>query len=74
MLSRLDIKKILKNVGSVSRSTLIKKANQLGLEVKKNISDDKLRKQVLKEGERQINRYMDSLIKQYINESNRRLN
>ena len=65
MLSRLDIKKILKNVGSVSRSTLIKKANQLGLEVKKNISDDKLRKQVLKEGERQINRYMDSLIKQY---------
>ena len=65
MLSRLDIKKILKNVGSVSRSTLIKKANQLGLDVKKNISDDKLRKQVLKEGERQINRYMDSLIKQY---------
>ena len=65
MLSRLDIKKILKNVGSVSRSTLIKKANQLGLDVKKNISDDKLRKQVLKEGERQIDRYMDSLIKQY---------
>ena len=65
MLSRLDIKKILKNVGSVSRSTLIKKANQLGLEVKKNVSDDKLRKQVLKEGERQIERYMDSLIKQY---------
>ena len=58
MLSRLQIKNILKNVDKVTRPTLLKKAKQLGLEVKKNVSDTKLRQQIKKTGERQIDKIL----------------
>ena len=63
MLSRLQIKNILKNVDKVSRPTLLKKAKELGLEVKKNVSDIKLRQQLKKSGERQIELFMSNLVK-----------
>lgn len=65
MLSRLQIKNILKNVDKVSRQTLLKKAKQLGLEVKNNVSDTKLRQQIKKSGEKQIDSFMTNLIKQF---------
>ena len=63
MLNRSDIKKLLKNVDKVSHKTLIDKAKKLGLEIKSSISDSKLRKQIKKEGEKQIDAYMDNVLK-----------
>ena len=73
MLSRLQIKNILKNVDKVSRPTLLKKAKQLGLEVKKNVSDIKLRQQLKKSGERQIELFMTNLVKKQNQERKQRI-
>ena len=73
MLSRLQIKNILKNVDKVTRPTLLKKAKQLGLEVKKNISDTKLRQQIKKTGERQIDKILTIAIKQFNEERRQRI-
>ena len=63
MLNRLQIKKILRNVNTASRKTLLKKASKLGLDVKQGISDSQLRKQIKKGGESQINAHMTKVIK-----------
>ena len=73
MLSRLQIKNILKNVDKVTRPTLLKKAKQLGLEVKKNVSDTKLRQQIKKTGERQIDKILTIAIKQFNEERRQRI-
>ena len=63
MLNRLQIKKILRNVDKVSRKALLKKASDLGLDVKQGVSDSQLRKQIKKAGEGQINAHMTKVIK-----------
>ena len=63
MLNRLQIKKILRNVDKVSRKALLKKASDLGLDVKQGVSDNQLRKQIKKTGESQINAHMTKVIK-----------
>ena len=63
MLNRLQIKKILRNVDKASRKTLLKKASDLGLDVKQGVSDSQLRKQIKKAGESQINAHMNKVIK-----------
>ncbi|MBQ9012635.1 MAG: hypothetical protein IJ094_03590 [Bacilli bacterium] len=63
MLNRLQIKKILSNVNKVSRKTLLKKASDLGLDVKQGVSDSQLRKQIKKAGEKQIDAQMTKVIK-----------
>ena len=63
MLNRLQIKKILRNVDKVSRKALLKKASDLGLDVKQGVSDSQLRKQIKKSGESQINAHMTKVIK-----------
>ena len=68
MLNRLQIKKILSNIDKVSRKSLLKKASDLGLEVKKGLNDSQLRKQIKKEGERQIEARMTNVIKTMVNE------
>ena len=63
MLNRLQIKKILRNVDKVSRKALLKKASDLGLDVKQGVSDSQLRKQIKKVGESQINDHMTKVIR-----------
>lgn len=65
MLDRLKIKKILSNVDKVSHKTLLKKAIELGLDIKKNITDKKLRQTIKKSGEKQIDAIMTNKIKEY---------
>ena len=63
MLNRLQIKKILRNVDNATRKTLLKKAANLGLDVKQGVSDSQLRKQIKKAGEKQIDVHMTKVIK-----------
>ena len=63
MLNRLQIKRILRNVGKVSHKTLRKKASELGLDVKQGVSDNQLRKQIKKAGEKQIDAHMTKVIR-----------
>ena len=63
MLNILQIKKILSNVDKVSRKSLLKKASDLGLDVKQGVSDSQLRKQIKKSGEKQIDAYMTKVVK-----------
>ena len=68
MLNRLQIKKILRNVDKVSRKALLKKASELGLDVKQGVSDSQLRKQIKKSGEKQIEARMTNVLKTMVKE------
>ena len=68
MLNRLQIKKILRNVDKVSRKALLKKASDLGLDVKQGVSDSQLRKQIKKSGEKQIDARMTNVLKTMVKE------
>ncbi|MBQ9012461.1 MAG: hypothetical protein IJ094_02680 [Bacilli bacterium] len=68
MLNRLQIKKILRNVDKVSRKALLKKASELGLDVKQGLSDSQLRKQIKKSGEKQIEARMTNVLKTMVKE------